>query len=66
MLVTVLVAKCQGSSLSFNVSRSSGNSNSNMAYVMSNFGLRLRQFDGSAAQSLRFLHNMILRVIFVD
>ena len=36
-------------SLSFNVNRSSGNSNSNLASVMSNFGLGLRQFDGIAA-----------------
>ena len=53
-------------SLSFNVSRSSGNSNSNCAPVMSNFGLGLRQFDGTAAQSLKFLQNMILRENFVD
>ena len=52
--------------LSFNVSRSSGNSNSNVASVTSNFGLCLRQFDGTAAQSLRFFPNMILRVIFVS
>ena len=52
-------------SLSFNVSRSSGNSNSNMASVTSNFGLDLRQFFGTAAQSLRFLQNTVLRVIFV-
>ena len=52
--------------LSFNVSRSSGNSNSNMASVMSDFGLGLRQFVSTAAQSLRFLQNMVLRVIFVD
>ena len=53
-------------SLSFNVSRSSGNSNSNLASLTSIFGLALRQFDDTAAQSLRFLQNMILRVIFVD
>ena len=47
-------------SLSFNVSRSSGNSNSNLTSVTSNCGLGLRQFDGTAAQSLRFLQNMIL------
>ena len=52
-------------SLSLNVSRS-GNSNSNLASLTSNFGFGLRQFDGTAAQSLRFLQNMILRVIFVD
>ena len=52
-------------SLSFNVSRSSGNSNSNLASVTSNFGLGLHQFDGTAAQSLRFLQNMILRVILL-
>ena len=52
-------------SLSFNVSRSSGNSNSNMASVTSDFGLGLRQFDGTAAQSLRFLQNMVLRVTSV-
>ena len=38
-------------SLSFNVSRSSGNSNSNVAFVTSNFGLGLRQVDGTAAQN---------------
>ena len=54
------------SSLSFNVSRFSGNSNSNLASVPSSFGLGLRKFDGSAAQSLRFFQNMILRVVFVD
>ena len=32
-------------SLSFNLSTSSGNSNSNVAFVTSNFGLDLRQFD---------------------
>ena len=56
-------------SLSFNVSRSSGNSgnsDSNVASVTSNVGLGLRQFDGTAAPSLRFLQNIILRVIFVD
>ena len=53
-------------SLSFNVSRSSGSSYSNLAPVMSNFGLGLHQFDGTAAQSLRFLQNMIPHVIFVD
>ena len=53
-------------SLSVNVSRSSGNSNSNLASVTSNFGLGLRQFDGTAAQSLRFLQNIIRRVTFVD
>ena len=53
-------------SLSLNVSRSSGNSNSNLASVTSNFGIGLRQFDGTAAQNLRFLQNMILRVMFVD
>ena len=53
-------------SLSFNVARSSGNSNSNMVSVTSYFGFGLRQFDGTAAQSLRFLQNMVLRVIFVD
>ena len=53
-------------SLSFNVSMSSGNSNLNLASVTSNFDLGFRQFDGSAAQSLRFLQNMILRKNFVD
>ena len=53
-------------SLSFNVSRSSGNSISNMASVMSDFGLGLRQVGGTAAHSLRFLQNMILPMIFVD
>ena len=52
-------------SLSFNVARSSGNSNSNMISVISYFGLGLRQFDGTASQSLRFFQNMVLRVIFV-
>ena len=61
--VAVLVAKCQGSqpitheylvpSLSFNVSMSSGNSNLNLASMTSNFDLGFRQFDGTAAQSLR-------------
>ena len=32
-------------SLSFNVSKSSGNFNSNLASVTSNFGLGLRQFE---------------------
>ena len=45
-------------SLSFNVSMSSGNSNLNLA---SNFDLGFRQFDGTAAQSLRFFQNMILQ-----
>ena len=53
-------------SLSVNVSRCSGNSNSNLASVTSNFGLGLRQFDCTAAQSLSLLQNMILRVTFVD
>ena len=53
-------------SLSINVSRSSRNSNSNWTSVTSNYGFGLRQFDGTAAQSLRFLQNVILRVIFVD
>ena len=52
-------------SLSFNVSRSSGTSNSNLAPGTSNFGLGLRQFDGTAAQSLRFLQNMIPRVFLL-
>ena len=45
--------------------RSSGNSNSNVASVKSNFGIGLRQFDGTAAQSLRFLQNIILRVFLL-
>ena len=53
-------------SLSFNVSMSSGNSNLNLASVTSNFDLAFRQFDGAAAQSLRFPQNMILRKRFVD
>ena len=53
-------------SLSINVSRSSGNSNLNLASATPNYGLDLRQFDGTAARSLRFLQNTILRVIFVD
>ena len=48
-------------SLSFNVSMSSGNSNLNSTLVTSNFDLGFRQVDGTAAQSLRFLQNMILR-----
>ena len=40
---------------------SSGNSNLNLASVTSSFDLGFRQFDGTAAQSLRFLQNMILR-----
>ena len=48
-------------SLSFNVSRSSGNSTSNLVFVTSNFGLGLRPFDATAAQNLRFVQNMILR-----
>ena len=53
-------------SLSFNVSMSSGNSNLNLASVTSNFDLGFRQFEGTAAQNLRFLQNMILRKNFVD
>ena len=52
-------------SLSINVSSSSGNSNSNWTSVTSNDGLGLRQFDGTAALKLKFLQDMILRVIFV-
>ena len=52
--------------LSFNVSSSSGNSNSHLASVASNFGLGLRQFDGTVAQSVRFLQNMIKRLFFID
>ena len=52
-------------SLSFCVSRSSGNSNSNLASATSNFGLGLRQFDCTAAQSLSFLQHIILRLSFV-
>ena len=52
-------------SLSFSVSRSFGNSNSNLTSVTSNFGISLRQFDGTAAQSLKFLQNMILRVFLL-
>ena len=48
-------------SLSFNGSMSSGNSNLNLASVTSNFDLGFRQLDGTAAQSLRFFQNMILR-----
>ena len=47
-------------SLAFNVTRSFGNLNWNLALVTSNFGLGLRQFDGTAAQNLRFNQNMIL------
>ena len=53
-------------SVPLNVSRSSGNSNSNLASVTSNFGFGLRQSDGTAALNLGFLQNMMLRVIFVD
>ena len=53
-------------SLSFNVSMSSGNSNLNLASMTSNFDLGFRQFDGIAAQSLKFLQNMILRKKSVD
>ena len=42
-------------SLSYNVAMSSGNSYLNLASVTSNFDLGFRQFDGTAAQSLRFL-----------
>ena len=53
-------------SLSYNVAMSSGNSNLNLASVMSNFDLGFRQFDGTVTQSLRVLQNMILRKQFVD
>ena len=53
-------------SLSFTVSMSFGNSNLNLASVTSNFDPGFRQFDGTAAQSLRFLQNMILRKKIVD
>ena len=53
-------------SLSFNVSMSSGNSNLNLASATSNFDLGFRQFDGTAAQSLRFLQTMIPRKKSVD
>ena len=36
-------------SLSFNLARSSGNSNTNIVSVTSYFGLGLRQFDGTAS-----------------
>ena len=39
---------------------SSGNSNLNLASVTSDFDLGFRQFDSIAAQSLRFIQNMIL------
>ena len=48
-------------SLSFNVSMSFENSNLNLASMTPNFDLGFRQFDGTAAQSLRFIQNMILR-----
>ena len=48
-------------SLSCNVPMSSENSNLNLASLASNFDLGFRQFDGTAAQSLRFLQTMILR-----
>ena len=38
-------------SLSFSLSRSSGNSNLNLATVTSNFGLGLRQFECTGEQS---------------
>ena len=41
------------SSLSFKVPRSFGNSNWNLAFMTSNFGLGLRSFEGTTAQSLR-------------
>ena len=47
-------------SLSFNVSRCSGNSNSNLASVTSNFCLVNASL---IAQSLKCLQNMILRVL---
>ena len=53
-------------SLYFSVSRSSGNSNSNLASATSDFGLGIHQFECTAAQSLRLLQNMILRVSFVE
>ena len=40
---------------------SSGNSNLNLSSVTSNSDFGFRQFDGTAAQGLRFLQNMILR-----
>ena len=46
-------------SLSFNVSRSSGNLNSNLASVTSDFGLSLRHCDGTAAQNLRVVQTLI-------
>ena len=52
-------------SLSFNVFRSSGNLNSNLAPETLNFGLVLRKFECTAAQSLRFRPNMILRALLL-
>ena len=52
-------------SLSFNVSRSSGNSNSKLSSVTSNFGLGLRKFECTAAQCLRFLQSMIMTVFLL-
>ena len=48
-------------SLSFSVSRSSGNSNLNLASVTSNFGLDLHQFECTAIQSLLINFNIIPR-----
>ena len=53
-------------SLSFSVSMSSGNSNLDLVSVTLNNHLGFRQFDGTAAQSLRFLQDTILRKTFVD
>ena len=52
--------------ISFNVSRSSRNSYLNLAYVTPNFSLGLRQFEFTAAQSLRLLQNILLRIFFAD
>ena len=47
--------------LSSSVSMSFGNLTLGRASVTSNFDLGFRQFDGTAAQNLRVLQNMILR-----
>ena len=72
--LAVLVAKFQGSLplyypwlsqsfhiLSFSVSRSFGNSNWNLAFVTSNFGLGVRQFDGTTTAKFQIpsKHDML-------
>ena len=59
-------------SLSIDVSRSSGNSRPNLVSLASNFGLGLRQFERTATQnlsfhcfSITFLQNIILRILLL-